>query len=1088
MTSVGRWLEGLGLAEYRQRFAEHAIDEAVLRELSERDLQELGVRLGHRRKLLRAIAELRAPASEAEAARADEDQGERRHLTLLFCDLVGSAALAERLDVDDMGAVMTAYHARVAEVVARHSAFVDERQGDGVLALFGFPEAREDDAERAIHAGLALVDAVASLQSEVAAPLQARVGIATGTVVVRREVGQGAARKQRVVGDPPNLAARLQTLAEPGTVVICSNTRAVAGAIFDCRDLGAHALKGWTDPVPAWRVLGPSLVESRFEASHASRLPPPLGRDEELELLERRWRDAAGGEGRVVILTGEAGIGKSHIVRAVEERLVAEPHASLRYFCSAHHSNSALFPFIGQLERAAGFQRRDSGEQKLAKLAALLEAPSQAQDAVALIANLLSLPGGDRRDLQDLAPQTRKARTLAALLAQLEARAARLPVLMIFEDAHWIDPTSLELLTLLAERVARLPMLLLITARTKDRSGEFRPPWASQPHVKTMVLNYLGRRHSEALARRVAAGRALGGEVVAEILDRAEGVPLYVEEYTKTVLNRPEPSLAIPATLRASLMERLDRLGDARHAAQVAAVIGREFAYELLNSVPGAHRDNLDGALGELVRSELVFQRGEPPHAQYRFKHGLLRDEAYAGLLKSRRVALHAAIAAALEERFPDIVAAQPETLGRHLSSAGLPRRALPYWLCAGKNAARRFANLEAIAHLRNGLEAARALPEEPQRDGLELELTFQLAQCLIATQGPASAESIAAFNRARELCERLGNAPQYPQVMFWLATAGVVRGELDQALEATAAMRRAAEANRDVAASLNAVRGQAMIRLFMGRLAEAKEGIERALALFGEADEGQRLAARAAGQDAGAASLAQRSWVLWLLGSVDAALGSMAAAFERASKVGDPHTEAYVAYYASILCALCGEHQDARRHASRCLALSEEHRFKQWLGLARAVRGTCSSILEPFSSSLEEVQEHLEKYRAAGYQLGVTVLYVLLGCALLVNRRPETALEAIEHGLATAERNNERILEAELCRLKARALLECAARDARANAFSWLQRALAIARRQGARSLELRAASDLAGLDEGADTEDVRAADRLPGSAERAA
>lgn len=1065
MTNVGQWLEQLGLGEYRQPFAENAIDAAVLRELRERDLQELGVRVGHRRKLLRAISELRAPASEATAACAEEDQGERRHLTLVFCDLVGSAALAERLDVEDMGTVMSAYHGRVAAVVARHSGFVDERQGDGVLALFGFPEAREDHTERAIHAGLALVDAVASLQSKVATPLQARVGIATGTVVVRREVGQGPARKQRVVGDPANLAARLQTLAEPGTVVMCANTHAVAGALFDCRELGAQALKGWTDPVPAWQILGPSAVESRFEASHASRLPPPLGREEELELLERRWRDAADGEGRVVILSGEAGIGKSRLVRAVEERLVAKPHASLRYFCSAHHSNSALFPFIGRLERAAGFHRRDSGEQKLAKLAALFEAGAHAHDAVALVANFLSLPASDHGALAQLAPQARRERTLAALLAQLEAMTARQPVLMIFEDAHWIDPTSLGLLTLLVERVARLPMLLLITARTKDRSGEFKPPWASQPHVKTMALNYLGRRHGEALARRVAAGRPLPDEVVAEILDRADGVPLYVEEYTKTVLNRPGPSLAIPATLRASLMERLDGLGDARYAAQAAAVIGREFTYELLNSVPGPHRDNLDEALGKLVASELVLQRGEAPHALYRFKHGLLRDEAYAGLLKSRRVALHAAIAAALEEKFPDIVAAQPETLGRHLSSAGLPCRALPYWLRAGKNAAKRFANLEAIAHLRNGIEEVRALPEEPRRDGLELEFTFELAQCLIATQGPAAADSIAVFNRARELCERLGNAPQYPQVMFWLATAGVVRGELGQALEATGAMRRAAEANRDVAASLNAVRGMAMIRLFMGCLEEAKEGIEHALALFGEADDSQRLAARAAGQDAGAAGLAQLSWALWLLGSVDAALRSIDAALERARTIAHPHTEAYVAYYAAILYALCGEHDNARRHASRCLALSEEHRFRQWLGLARAILGCCTSMLEPSSSALDEVQEALEKYRAAGYQLGITVLYVLRCQALLHNGRPESALEAAEQGLATAQRNNERILEAELCRLKARALVDCAAPGARANAQSWLERALLIARRQGARSLELRAARDIAAL-----------------------
>jgi predicted ATPase/class 3 adenylate cyclase len=1067
MTTVSHWLDSLGLGEYRRPFAENAIDASVLRDLTEQDLTDLGVRVGHRRKLLRAIAELRAAelrAPDAPAGVSAPDDGERRHLTVLFCDLVGSAAFAERLDLDDVGKIMTSYHECVAGVIARHGGFVDERQGDGVLALFGFPEAHEDDTERAVHAGLALADAVDNLKTEAGAPLQVRVGIATGSVVVRREVGQGQARKQRVVGEPPNLAARLQTLAKPGAVVICANTRALAGGLFDCRALGASPLKGWAESVAAWQILGPSGVESRFEARHASRLAPPFGRDEELELLQRRWKHAADGEGRVVILTGEAGIGKSHIVLTMQERLAAEPHTRLRYFCSAHHGNSALFPFIGQLERAARFERRDSSEERRAKLAALFaESLPHTHDAVPLVANLLSLPTTACDELQELTPQKRKERTLAVLLAQLEATAARQPVLMIFEDAQWIDPTSLELLTLLVERVPQLPILLLITARTKNE--EFRPLWASQPHVKTMVLNYLGRRDSEALARRVAAGKTLPDDVMEEILDRADGVPLYVEEYTKTVLNRSSPSLAIPNTLRASLMERLDRLGEARHVAQTAAVVGREFSYELLSAVLGPHVENLDAALGELVRSELVFQRGALPHAVYRFKHVLLRDEAYEGLVKTRRVALHAEIASALEEKFPEIIAAQPETLGHHLSRAGLPRRALPYWLEAGRNAARRFANLEAIAHLRKGIEEAGALPEDRERDRLELELTFELGQCLIATQGPASGQSLEAFNRARQLCERLGEAPQYPQVMFWFATAGVVRGELERALEATAAMQGAAEAQGDPAAVMNSVRGQGMIRLFMGRLVEAKEGIEHALALFNDADETQRLAARAAGQDSGAAALAQLSWVLWLMGSVDAAVVRIEAALERAQAIGHPHTEAYTSYYASILYALRGEYERAQRHATRCLKLSEEHGFQQWLGLSHAIRGTSMSMLAPSSSTLEEVHEALEKYRDAGYQLGITVLHVLRCQALLVNRRPEAALEAAEHGLSTVERNNERILEAELCRLKARALLHCAAPHARANARLWLERAVATARSQGARSLELRAANDLAGL-----------------------
>jgi class 3 adenylate cyclase/tetratricopeptide (TPR) repeat protein len=1016
MRNVKQWLESLGLQEYCDNFAEHAIDASGLPDLTERNLEELGVRVGHRRKMLRAIAELGASASRASEGATDvpaQAEGERRQVTVLSCDLVDSSGLTNRLREQTMLAIMTSYRSLGAEVIAKYEGVVVDYAGDGIFALFGYPEAHEDDAEQAVRAGIALVDAVANLETEVltadgAEQLRARVGIATGTVVVSEQVGHGSFRKPWVMGGASNLASRLQKLAEPGTVVISADTRTLTGGLFDCRDLGARPLKGWPEPIPVWQVLAPSGAESRFEARHKSRLAPLLGRDEELELLQRRWRDVANGEGRVVILTGEAGVGKSHIARVLQERLEAEPQTRLRYFCSAHHANSALYPFITQLERAARFQRADSGAEKLGKLAALFAEPaSHADDAMALVANLLSLPMADGDRLQELSPKKRRERTLEVLRAEIDTLAARQPLLMIVEDLHWIDPTSEELLTLLVEREPRLPILLLITARSK-----YKQKWTPRAHVKTIVLNYLGRRDSEALVNWVTGGKVLPDGVMNEIVDRADGVPLYLEEYTKTVLEsgqleerggryvltRPLPSLAIPTTLRDSLMERLDRLHEAKHAAQAGAVVGREFSYELLDAVPGPHRENLAAALGELERSELVFRRGEVPHAVYRFKHALLRDAAYDWLLEDPRVKqLHAAIASALEEKFPEIVAARPETLGDHLSIADLPRRAIPYWLQAGRNAARRFANLEAIVHLRKGIEQAQILPESRERDRLELDLTYELAPCLIATQGPAKDNSLEVFKRARELCEHLGGAPEYPQVMFWLATASVIRGELEPALKTTAAMGRDAEARGDRAAFINAVRGQAMIQLFMGRIVESQEGIERALELFNAADETQRLAARAAGQDAGAASHAQMSWVLWLLGYVETAVARVNEAFERTCAIGHPHTEAYTCYYASILYALRGEYETAHRYATSCLTLSEEHGFRAWLWVARAIRSICMSLLEPSSSSLEEVKDDLEQYRAAGQHLGITVLHVLRCQALLLNRRPEIALEAIE-------------------------------------------------------------------------------------------
>jgi class 3 adenylate cyclase/tetratricopeptide (TPR) repeat protein len=1070
MKGVAEWLASIGLSEYAQRFADNAIDLSVVRDLTEQDLKELGVLLGHRRKMLRAIAEL-DPTALAPAETATEpvlrDEAERRQLTVMFCDLVGSTALSVRLDPEDMRQVIASYHVCIGTVIGRYQGMIARYMGDGVLAYFGYPRAQEDDTEQAVRAALALVDAVANLQTNVDVALQVRVGIATGTVVV----GKGS-EVRGGVGDTPNLAARLQTLAEPGTVLICPSTRRLTGGHFDYRDVGLVALKGWAEPVPVWQVLGTSGVESRFEAMHKTKLPPLFGREEEIELLLRRWRHATQEEGRVVVLTGEPGIGKSHIALALDERLQSEPHITLRYFCSAHHTNSALFPFIGQLERAAGFERSDSPREKLSKLDALVAQSTADPEHVPVLASLFALPASDRDQLQELSPQKRKEKTLAVLLAQLDGLAARQPVFMIFEDIHWIDPTSLELLAATVEHVPQLRVLVLITARS-----EFTVPWPSYPHMTTIPLTRLGRREGAALVERVTSGKKLPKEVMDEILARTDGVPLFIEELTKTVLEsgllqerdgqyvleRPLPPLAIPTTLHASLMARLDRLPPVREVAQIGAVAGREFHYELLNAVAGLPRERLQEALDQLVRSELIFRRGESPHAVYTFKHTLVRDAAYAGLLKSRRVYLHAAIANALEQQFPEILQTQPETLAHHLTEAGLIEKAIGHWLQAGKNAALRSANLEAIAHLQRGIELASRLPPDEGRDRSELDFQLVLGPCLIATQGPAASTAVATFARARELCERLGGPPEYLQVMFWLATASVVRGELPQALEAIAGLPSAAEARGNQPALLNGIRGQAGILMFMGRIVEAREALERAIELFSASQEVDRIAARAAGQDAGVSMLVLMAWVFWILGQVDEAVARVSAALERADAVQHAHTHAYAWYYASVLHALRGEPAIAQGYAERCLAISERHGFRQWLGLSRAIRGICAAVLDASAGQLDEVKTALDEYQCAGYQLGLTAQFVLLCQALLLRNEPEAALELIDHGLSIVSRNSERFFEAELYRLKARAVLMRGAPDAEAE--SLLDQALRVARSQQARSLELRAATDLARL-----------------------
>ncbi|MEZ2143298.1 adenylate/guanylate cyclase domain-containing protein [Bradyrhizobium sp. DN5] len=1076
MTAIAEWLASIGLSEYAGRFAENAIDLSVLGDLTEQDLKDLGVLLGHRRKMLRAIAELRGdvpPAAPTGSKTVPREGAERRQLTVMFCDLVGSSALSVRLDPEDLRAVIGAYHACIAEVITKSEGIIARYMGDGVLAYFGFPQAHEDDAEQAIRAGLALVDAVANLKTDVGAVLQVRIGIATGMVVVGDLIGEGAAKEQGVIGETPNLAARLQALAMPGTVLICESTRRLTEGQFEYRNVGPAILKGWVEPLPAWEVLGTSGVESRFEALHQTRLTPPIGRDEEIDLLLRRWHNATRDEGSAVVLTGEPGIGKSHIAQALEERLKeTEPHITLRLFCSAHHTNSALYPFIRQLERAAHFERTDSSDVKFVKLQALLAQSGAAADQIVPpLANLLSVPTGGRYQLPELSPQKRKEITLAALLMQLNTLAARQPVFIAFEDAHWADPTSLELLTLTLERVPQLRALVLITARP-----DFMPPWPGHAHVTTVSLTRLNRRNGAALIERVTAGKTLPKEVMDQILARTDGVPLFVEELTKTVLetgllheqddhyvlSRPLPPMAIPTTLHASLMARLDRLAPVREVAQIGAVVGREFSYELLSIVAGMPRERLDEALGQLVRSELIFCRGEIPRAVYTFKHALVRDAAYSGLLKSRRAALHAMIADAFEQRFPEIVEAQPETIAHHLTEAGLFEKATGYWLLAGRKAAMRSANLEAIAQLERGIETTIHLANGERKDRLELDFAVALGPCLIATQGPASNKAVATFARARELCERLGDPPEQLQIMFWLTTASVIRGELPVAQETIAALLHLTETRGDRPALLNATRGQAMIRLFMGRLTDAREAIERAVAEFEASSEDDRLAARAAGQDAGVADLALMSWVLWLLGHFDAASARMDAAIQRADVINHPHSQAYACYYASVLHALRGEMSRAQRYADRCRSLSEEHGFRQWHGLAQAVRGICVTMLDPSSSAVEEIRAAMDEYRGAGYQLGITALYVLLCPALLLGQDYEAAMALIERGLTTTSRNSERIFEAELYRLKARTLMLRGSRDA---GTELLQKALTTASAQRAKALELRAAMDLAAV-----------------------
>jgi class 3 adenylate cyclase len=917
--SVAQWLHEIGLGRYAQAFADNGVELDHLPHLTDDDLKELGLSLGPRRHLQAAVRGLsanqpsiRPSTASAQAAEARTAEAERRQLTVLFCDLVGSTELSRRLDPEDMGTVIRAYQHTVAGEVARFEGHVAKFMGDGVLAYFGWPQAHEDEAERAVRAGLAVTEAIGRLSSPAGQPLAARVGIATGLVVVGELIGTGVTLEQAVVGETPNLAARLQALAEPGAVVIGAATRRLIGWLFNLTELGPLRLKGFAEPLAAFKVEGEHRAEGRFEALHGGRLTPLVGREHELGILLERWAWAKDGDGQIVLLSGEPGIGKSRLTRSLIERLTDEPHTRLRYYCSPYHTNSAFYPVAEHLERAAGFRVEDSPETRLDKLEAVLaEATDKLAEVAPLIAALLSIPATPRYPPVTLTPEARKVRTFDALLDQVVGLAERRPLLMVLEDAHWIDPTSVELFGLIIHRIQRLPVLLLITFRP-----EFSSPWTGYAHVVSLTLSRLGQRQGAQMVKRLTGGKALPAEVLQQILLKTDGVPLFVEELTKMVLESglladardhyelrgPLPLVAIPSTLHDSLMARLDRLAPVKEVAQIGAVIGREFSHDLLTAVAPISPNLLGDALEQLVQSELVFRRGAPPAATYTFKHALVRDTAYGTLLNSRRQQLHMRIADVLEERFVETAQAQPELLAHHCTEAGLIERATAYWHKAGQQAVARSAMAEAVSHLTRGLEVLKRLPEDAARDRRELDLQLALGSVLIATKGLAAVETDRAYARAHELCLEIDAPPQLFSALFGRFVVHIQRAELGAAYEVARELLRLAEEQCDVAAQVTACRAAGAVLFQLGELVESRAHLERGVALYGA--QRDRTAGSTYGMDSCVVSLHWLSQALLTLGYPDQARARVGDALTCARELAHPSSTAHA------LCGACFTYQ----------------------------------------------------------------------------------------------------------------------------------------------------------------------------------
>jgi class 3 adenylate cyclase/predicted ATPase len=1079
------WLRSLGLGRYEAAFRENEIDQTVLPNLTAEDLKDLGVGIvGHRRKILDAIAALRfddsakapSPTIVPKADTTPKDHAERRQVTVMFSDLVGSTALSARMDPEDLRQIMSAYRKCVAEAVCRCGGFVAQYLGDGVLVYFGYPEAHEDDAERAVRAGLELIAALIALKAP--ASLQTRVGIATGLVVVGDLTGPGEAQERGIVGETPNLASRLQGIAEPNTVVIAEATRRLLGNLFELKDLGARDLKGVAEPVRAWVALRARTVESRFEALHATGLTALVGREEETELLLRRWSRAKSGEGQVVILSGEAGIGKSRLTAALLENLAPEPHTRLRYFCSPQHTDSAFYPIIGQMERAAGLLHDDTAQQKLDKLDALLAQSSPSIQDAALIAEMLSLPNDGRYPALELTPQQRRQKTLEALIAQMETLSRQKPVLMIFEDAHWADPTSLEAFSRNVDRIRTLRVLLLVTFRP-----EFDAPWVGRPHVTALIVNRLAEHEAGAMIDRIIGNRLLSASIRQDIIERTDGIPLFVEEMTKAVLEAgsetaaaravaavPSPALAVPASLYAPLMARLDRLGGpAKELAQIAAAIGREFSHALLASVVRQPEAELGSALDRLIAAGLLFRRGVPPHTTYLFKHALVQDAAYGTLLRGPRRTLHVRIAETIESEFTESAESRPELLARHWTEAGQLEKAAALWGKAGLRSAQRSALVEATEQLRRALDLLATLPGTPARRREEIKLQVALITPLLHVRGYAAPETRAAVELARlliEQAEALGEPPEDPLLLFsvlyglWVANLVAFNGDVMR--ELAVQFLALAEKQSATGPLMLGHRLMGLSLLHTGNIADGRVHLDRAFTLYDYAE--HRPLATRFGQDIGAATLCWRSLAFWLLGYPEAALADTKHALTVAREIGHSATLMYVLNFSAWTHIHCGNYAAATALIDEFAALKDQTGSLFWAAWGMMQRGCVLALTDKVSDAVQTITSGVTAMRSTGTTMWMPLWLSYLARGDAEIAQFDAATRCIGETMTAVETAKERWCEAEVHRIAGEIALLSPERDV-AKAEVYFERALGVARAQQAKSWELRAAMSMARL-----------------------
>jgi class 3 adenylate cyclase len=1073
MQSVAQWLQTLGLPQYAELFDSQGLDFETLPLICDQDLEKLGIVLGHRRKLLKAIEQLGdvpvAAVTKQESEPAPPvgttDVGERRQLTVLFCDMVGFTELASRIDPEILQRIVNAYEDACAVCITRFDGYVFQRLGDGIVAFFGYPLAHEGEAERAVRAGLAIVDALANLDVPEVGRIAVRIGIATGLVVV-------TSAEKGAVGETMNLASRLQNIARPGSIVVSEPVRRLAGGAFEYEDLGEHSLKGIAQPARAYRIAGVSQAATRFDAASGARSTPLVGREHELSMLLGRWELSKDGEGQVVLLSGEPGIGKSRLLNTLQERIEAQGGQALRYQCSPYYANSALWPSIDNLERVLRFARDESYASRLDKLEALVVGRYGRPVAdVRFLAAMLSIPCDERYGAITMTPQKFKDETLRTLADLIEAAARQRPTLMLFEDLHWADPTTLEALDLLIDRCRTFPLLMLLTHRP-----EFQPRWSAHGHVAALNLSKLTRAQSGAMLTRLA-GKPLPDELIEQILAKTDGVPLFVEELTKSILESGQlkdagdryeyagsaQSIAIPATLRDSLMARLDRYQPVKEIAQIGAAIGREFSHELVSAVAPLPASQLDAALAQLTDSGLAFRRGTPPDAIYVFKHALIQDAAYDSLLKSRRQELHARIARVLERQFPAVAANEPEVLAYHYTHGGQIDQALPLWRRAGEAALSHMALSESISHLSRGLELAASLPASPQRDESELSLRIPLGTAWMALKGWAAEEIWTTFHPARTLGRKLGRHEALSPSLWGLSRFVLCTGRAAESMPWIDEMLDTARAAGDSDLLVVGHMAACISEFYLGHLHRTLHHCEQIDALY----DTQRHCHLAAGlmHDPKTIGSVFNALATWILGYPDRAVERCRAGDAHARELGHPFDMAFGLSVGGELFDLRGEPDTLRSRALECGNLGREHRLPFLYTFLEPTRTGIALIhTGQAAGGIPMLRAGTDLWNSVGGQIHGPYLKAVLAEGLLAVDDLDAAAALIDGQIEQVERPGwqERLHYAEILRLRGAILTRKGDLD---GAQRCHLASLEWARQQQAKSWELRTAISLARL-----------------------